>query len=99
MTDNPYSPLGYPLTNLPSPGKPVSSLLLLDTVQPLLHGAKALTLAVCVALRTGDLTPARASWGIEMIAGQLESALHILERWEETQGIGMRGKGGANGSR
>ena len=23
---HPYSPLGYPLTNLPRPGKPVSSL-------------------------------------------------------------------------
>ena len=31
-TDNPYSPLGYPLTNLPRPGKPVSSLLVRDTV-------------------------------------------------------------------
>ena len=32
MTDNPYDPLGFPLPNLPRPGKPVSSLTLLDTV-------------------------------------------------------------------
>ena len=51
--DHPYSPLGYPLTNLPRPGKPVSSLLVHDTVHPLLHGARALVTAVSVGLRTG----------------------------------------------
>ena len=83
--DNPYSPLGYPLTNLPRPEKPVSSLTVYDTVYPLLHGARALLTAVGVSLRTEDLTQERASWALALIEGQLESALHILQRWEETQ--------------
>ena len=56
-----------------------------DTVYPLLHGARALTIAVGVSLRTHDLDPDRASWALVLIEGQLESALHILQRWEETQ--------------
>jgi hypothetical protein len=82
---HPYSPLGYPLTNLPRPGKPVSSLTVYDTVYPLLHGARALLTAVSVSLRTEDLNPERASWALALIEGQLECALHILQRWEETQ--------------
>jgi hypothetical protein len=83
---HPYSPLGYPLTNLPRPGKPVSSLLVRDTVYPLLHGARALTTAVQASLTTGDLDAERASWALALIEGSLENALHILQRWEETQG-------------
>jgi hypothetical protein len=83
---HPYTPLGYPLTNLPRPGKPVSSMLVKDTVQPLLHGASALTIAVSASLRTGDLDGERASWALALIEGSLENALHILQRWEETQG-------------
>ncbi|HEY5865868.1 MAG TPA: hypothetical protein VI542_10040 [Candidatus Tectomicrobia bacterium] len=82
---HPYIPLGFPLTHLPRPGKPVSSLTLLDTVQPLLHRARALTTAVGVSLGTGDLDSERASWALALIEGQLENALHILQRWEETQ--------------
>lgn len=82
---HPYSPLGYPLTNLPRPGKPVSALLVCDTVYPLLKGAKALTTAVQVSLQTNDLDAERASWALALIEGHLENALHILQRWEETQ--------------
>lgn len=84
-TDNPYSPLGYPLTNLPRPGTPVSSLLVYDAVYPLLHGVRALLTAVGVSLQTEDLTPERASWALALIEGQVVSALHILQRWEATQ--------------
>ena len=84
---HPYSPLGFPLTNLPRPGTPVSSLLVYDTVYPLLHGARALITAVQVSLRTHDLDSERASWALALIEGQLESAFHILQRWEETQDL------------
>lgn len=83
--DNPYSPLGYPFVNLPRPGKLVSSLTVYDTVYPLLRGARACLTAVGVSLRTEDLTPERASWALALIEGQLETALHVLQRWEETQ--------------
>ena len=82
---HPYVPLGFPLTNLPRPGKPVSSLTVYDTVYPLLIGARALLIAVEVSLRTEDLTQERASWALALIEGHLESALHILQRWEATQ--------------
>jgi phage gp46-like protein len=78
------------LTNLPRPGKPVSALLVYDTVYPLLKGAKALTTAVQVSLTTGDLDAERASWALALIEGHLESALHILQRWEETQATGRQ---------
>lgn len=84
-TEHPYSPLGYPFANIPRPGKPVTALTVYDTVYPLLHGARACLKAVEGSLRTGDLDNERASWALALIEGQLETALHVLERWEETQ--------------
>lgn len=86
MTDHPYVPLGFPLTNLPRPGEPVSSLMVHDTVFPLLRGSRALTTAVSVGVRTGALNSEGASWALALIEGMLEGALHVLQRWEETQG-------------
>jgi hypothetical protein len=84
-TEHPYHPLGYPFVNLPRPGKPVSAVTVYDTVYPLLIGARALLTAVQVSLRTEDLNPERASWALALIEGQVETALHVLQRWEATQ--------------
>jgi hypothetical protein len=83
--DNPYSPLGFPLTNLPCPGQPIDGLTLYDTLNPLLHGPRALTIGIIVSLRTGDLDPERASWALATIEGLLESAHHLLQRFDQAQ--------------
>lgn len=79
-----YTEFGYPLNELPLPGHPVDSLDVLNTVEPLLHGTMAIIMALNTALVKQDLTIENGSAALGLLEGHLETALHILKRWEET---------------
>jgi hypothetical protein len=85
-----YTELGYPLANLPVPGDAVTSLDMVNTVEPLLSGALAILMALNVAFVGRSLTTEEASDAFCLLEGHLETALHILKRWQETKGINAR---------
>lgn len=73
-----YIEFGYPLANLPLPGHAVTSLDVLNTVEPLLRGTMAIIMALNSALVRHDLTTENGSAALGLLKGHLESALHIL---------------------
>jgi hypothetical protein len=77
-----YEEFGYPLANLPVPGQAITEADLLDTVWPLIKGTRVLLSALGVALKTGDVTSEEGGEAIELLDGNLENAMHILQRFD-----------------
>ena len=76
-----YMEFGYPLANLPLPGHAVTSLDVVNTVEPLLHGTMAIIMALNTAFFRHDLTTEESIAALGLLEGHLETALHILKRW------------------
>ncbi len=76
-----YTEFGYPLANLPLPGHAVTSLDVINPVEPLLHGPMAIIMALNTAFFKHDLTTEEGIAALSLIEGHLETALHILKRW------------------
>jgi hypothetical protein len=82
MTKPPrYTELGFPLANLPTEGHAVTSLDVVNTVEPLLSGTLAILMALNIAFVRHTLTTEEASDAIGLLEGHLATALHILKRW------------------
>jgi hypothetical protein len=79
-----YVELGFPLTNMPQPGQGVTPLDLANTVWPLVHGTRALLTALSVALETEDIDGQEASAALQLLAGHLETAMSLLQRWRDS---------------
>ena len=77
-----YYELGYPLENIPTPGRPITQIDLRDTVWPILEGTRALLCALSAALDTNDVDSQQGSAGLQLLAGHLETAMHILRRFD-----------------
>jgi hypothetical protein len=78
-----YAELGFPLTNIPQPGETITPLDLANTVWPLLKGTRALLSALSVALHTHDIDGQQGSAALNLLEGQLETVMYLLNRWHD----------------
>ena len=86
MTTPPrYTEFGYPLGNLPTEGHAVTSLDVVNTVEPLLRGTMGFIIALNTAFFKHDLTLEEGIAALSLLEGHLETALHILKRWRVTE--------------
>jgi hypothetical protein len=85
-----YAELGYPMMNLPKPGYLVTRLDIANTVKPILTGVESLISAMVEAHLNGAISPEAAAHGLELLAGQLQDAIHIFDRWYESPEIQPR---------
>ena len=76
-----YTEFGYPLANLPMEGHAVTSLDVVNTVEPLLRGTMGIIIALNTAFFKHDLTIEEGIAALSLLEGHLETALHILKRW------------------
>ena len=76
-----YTEFGYPLENLPVDGHAVTSLDVVNTVEPLLRGTMGILIALNTAFFKHDLTMEEGIAALSLLEGHLETALHILKRW------------------
>lgn len=80
-----YTVFGFPLANLPGPGQAITQIDLRDTLWPLIEGTRVLLSALGTALKTGDITSEEGGEAIELLDGNLETAMHILTRFDDSE--------------
>lgn len=80
-----YTVFGFPLANLPGPGQAITYIDLHDTLWPLIEGTRVLLSALGTALKTEDITSQEGCEAIELLDGNLETAMYILTRFDDTE--------------
>ena len=71
----------HPFAELPDLGEPVTSMVLADSVRPLVAGAYSLTMALGEVSREGLLTAEEMHEGLVLLTGVLGLADEVLDRW------------------